>query len=342
MNLLIIAGFLGSGKTTLLQAIARNFAENTDKKIAIIENEVGKVGIDDQYLKEQGLKVKEIYSGCICCSLRLDLINTLLELERQYEPDIVIVEPSGVAGPKQVIQALDGYGGEIEQKQVVVLIDAVRFQKIQNLSIPIIEDGIDIADFVVVNKIDQVGRDELDELKSRLVDIRPDVKILPVSAVEGTNVSSVLKEIADAHKKPVIKKPAQASCESAQSLDAPKAVVHAEQMELVFDSPVCQESVKAAVSSLIHDLAEGVTKAGCSLIGHIKAIVKSERGYLLVSSTCPKKQPHTKGMLSKQISSAQITVNAIVYGVEKSILEGLVSQRLETFLASMPISRESE
>ena len=75
MNLFVIAGFLGSGKTSLLLAVAKAVSES-GRKMAIIENEVGKVGIDDIVLRAEGLPVREIYSGCVCCSLRLDLINT--------------------------------------------------------------------------------------------------------------------------------------------------------------------------------------------------------------------------------------------------------------------------
>ena len=89
MELIIISGFLGSGKTTVLLSIVRDAVEKYGKKVAIIENEVGQTGVDDQFLKEQGLDVREIYSGCICCSLRMDLIQTLLELEREHDPTCI-------------------------------------------------------------------------------------------------------------------------------------------------------------------------------------------------------------------------------------------------------------
>ena len=113
MDLLIIAGFLGAGKTSLLLELVGGLAAGGTRKIAIIENEIGAVGVDDQVLAAEGLPVREIYSGCICCSLRGDLVTTLLELERQEKPDLVILEPSGAAGVRQVQSALVGYGGEM-------------------------------------------------------------------------------------------------------------------------------------------------------------------------------------------------------------------------------------
>jgi G3E family GTPase len=113
MDILVISGFLGSGKTTLLLAVAKGLVAS-GRKVAIIENEIGKVGVDGETIAAEGLAVKELFSGCICCSLRINLVNTLLELERTTEPDIVIIEPSGVAGPDLLLAALVGYGGVID------------------------------------------------------------------------------------------------------------------------------------------------------------------------------------------------------------------------------------
>ena len=78
MDLLIISGFLGAGKTSVLLPLARFLCEQRGMKLAIIENEVGETGIDDVVLREAGLAVRELYSGCICCSLKIDLVKTLM------------------------------------------------------------------------------------------------------------------------------------------------------------------------------------------------------------------------------------------------------------------------
>ena len=194
MNLIIISGFFGAGKTTVLLAMAKRFSER-GKKLAIIENEVGKVGVDDARLRAEGLKVKKIYSGCICCSLRMDLIAALLEIERDYEPDVVILEPSGVAGPKQVIGALVGYGGEIDRKIMLSVVDASRFDKIQDMSIPLVTDGIEVADLVVINKCDLVSVDELVHIQSRIHEFRPDAQVIAVSAVTDDGLDDMFRMV---------------------------------------------------------------------------------------------------------------------------------------------------
>ena len=85
MKLLIIAGFLGSGRTTLLLEVARRLVA-VPQKIAIIENEVGEIGIDGKYLHQKGLQVQELFGGCVCCTLSADLVSTLEKIEKLYQP----------------------------------------------------------------------------------------------------------------------------------------------------------------------------------------------------------------------------------------------------------------
>ena len=112
MQILIISGFLGSGKTSILMPFVKRLSAK-GKKVAIIENEIGEIGVDDLYLKENGLYVKEIYHGCVCCGLRTNLIRSLIELERDYNPDVIVVEPTGVADPYLTLTSLSGYPGHV-------------------------------------------------------------------------------------------------------------------------------------------------------------------------------------------------------------------------------------
>src|SRR5210317_1406548 len=103
MKLLIIAGFLGSGKTTLLLQVAKHLAA-ASKRIAIIENEMGEVGVDGDYLTLEGLHVQELLGGCICCTLAAGLVGTLEKVERLFQPDLVILEATGSARPSDITQ----------------------------------------------------------------------------------------------------------------------------------------------------------------------------------------------------------------------------------------------
>lgn len=311
MKLIVISGFLGSGKTTLLLTLAKTFSEQ-GRKVAIIENEVGKTGVDGELLKAEGLSVREIYSGCVCCSLRHDLIHTLLELEREVKPDIVFLEPSGVAGPKQIQHCLCGYSGEIEKTVMVAVADAQRLPIIRDFSIPLIHDGIEIADLVAINKADLVSPEQLRDLQQRLLEVNPSADLLCISARQGTNVDRLIEKITGLIAQGETEKPV---VELSAENDLPKAAI--------FASSVTVESPSAGAIQLIEQflsqLSQQLKPADGILIGHLKAIVKTEpTGYAVFSVTNHGQPPVQKGRLpAVPVERFTLTVNAIVYGMRE-------------------------
>ncbi|MDO5703428.1 MAG: GTP-binding protein, partial [Lachnospiraceae bacterium] len=101
----IISGFLGSGKTTLIKMLLAEALKG--EQVVLIENEFGEIGIDGGFLKEAGVAIREMNSGCICCSLVGDFGTALVEVTRQYKPDRIIIEPSGVGKLSDVIHAVE-------------------------------------------------------------------------------------------------------------------------------------------------------------------------------------------------------------------------------------------
>jgi len=311
MKLIVISGFLGSGKTTLLLTLAKTFSEQ-GHKVAIIENEVGKTGVDGELLKAEGLSVREIYSGCVCCSLRHDLIHTLLELELEVQPDIVFLEPSGVAGPKQIQHCLCGYGGEIEKTVMIAVADAQRLPAIRDFSIPLVHDGIEIADLVAINKADLVSPEQLHELQQRLLEVNPSAELLCISAQQGTNVDLLTGKITvliaqGETEKPVI--------ELSAGNDLPKASIFAASMEVEAPHPAAIRLTE----QFLHQLSQQLKPADGILIGHLKAIVKTEpTGYAVFSVTNHDQPPVQKGRLpAGLVERFTLTVNAIIYGMSE-------------------------
>lgn len=123
MKIDIISGFLGAGKTTLIKKLLKEALSN--EKIAIIENEYGEVGIDGNLLKGEKIDVKEITSGCICCSITGDFKEAIIEIIEQYKPDRIIIEPSGVAKLSQVIEPINDLIklGNMKLNTQIVVID---------------------------------------------------------------------------------------------------------------------------------------------------------------------------------------------------------------------------
>jgi G3E family GTPase len=163
MHLLLVTGFLGSGKTTLILSLARA-AQAVGRRAAIIVNEIGEIGIDNQLMRQLDLNVWELFNGCICCTLTADLVTTLQKLDAGYAVDLVVVEPSGAADPKNLLHALPYYRGRpLAGTRWVTVLDPLRLPMLLEVLEPLITAGIRQADTLVISKADIATAEELTE-----------------------------------------------------------------------------------------------------------------------------------------------------------------------------------
>lgn len=161
MRLLLFSGFLGSGKTTLVIKLAKA-AVTRGLRVAILVNEIGEIGIDNQLMRQLDLNVWELLNGCICCTLSADLVTTLQQLDSDYSPDMVIIEPSGAADPRSILQALPYYHGTpLESMQTISVLDPLRLEILVEVITPLITSQIQHADLVLVSKCDQAKPEEV-------------------------------------------------------------------------------------------------------------------------------------------------------------------------------------
>jgi G3E family GTPase len=161
MHLLLFTGFLGSGKTSFIIPLAETVI-GARRRVAIVVNEIGEIGIDNQLMRQLELDVWELLNGCICCTLSSDLVSTLQKLDASYAPDLVIVEASGAANPSNVLSALPYYHGKpLQSVNTVSILDPLRLQMLIEVMTPLITSQIENADLVIVNKIDLASPDEV-------------------------------------------------------------------------------------------------------------------------------------------------------------------------------------
>lgn len=161
MHLLLVTGFLGSGKTTLILGLARA-AQARGRRAAMIVNEIGEIGIDNQLMRQLALNVWELFNGCICCTLTADLVSTLQTLDADYDVDVVVVEPSGAADPRNVLTALPYYRGRpLESVRWVTVLDPLRLPMLLEVLEPLITAGIRQGDCLVISKADLATAEEL-------------------------------------------------------------------------------------------------------------------------------------------------------------------------------------
>lgn len=188
-----IAGFLGSGKTTLVIDLSRRLAGD-GKKVAVIVNEIGEVGVDGALMSAYGLQMKEITEGCVCCALSNSLMSTLQQLAKGYGPDVVFIEPTGVALPSKINKVVRTSLVEYEKKFSICLVDAYRAPRISREAGTFFTTQIKGSDLIVITKVELVDIKELVSLIDMVSSINPKAHVHTLSTRKNLGVDA-LKDI---------------------------------------------------------------------------------------------------------------------------------------------------
>jgi G3E family GTPase len=174
----VINGFLGSGKTTFIVNLLREFGGK--KRIAILVNELGEVGIDGSLIRTQTAEVIELTNGCICCTLTPEIKKQLVQIKKRYNPDLLLIEPTGAASVSGVLRLLSAPGMEdcVEGYGILLIIDAARFLDLYNQNRYFMEGQIKPSSLVVINKCDKVSHDDVLVIKGTVLTYNPEAEIL--------------------------------------------------------------------------------------------------------------------------------------------------------------------
>ena len=189
----IISGFLGAGKTTLIQKL---FSDCFGKeKIVLIENEFGEIGIDGSFLKESGVAIKEINSGCICCSLVGDFTSSMKEVVDKFSPDRIIIEPSGVGKLSDIIRAVEKTGLDLKINIVATVADAGKCKMYYKNFGEFYNDQVKEANTVVLSKTDKLSDEKIKAAAELIREINPKATIIttPVIRLEGEKLLEALE-----------------------------------------------------------------------------------------------------------------------------------------------------
>lgn len=173
MKLIILGGFLGSGKTSVLIPLAKEMVESAggadgSTKVAIIENEIGKVGVDTAFTEGSGLYTTELFNGCVCCTIASSLMDSLNKLEEQMHPEFVILETTGLARPYDVAQQLWDYYDENMNVTLITVVDASRWLRISKVAGALVDEQVDHANYVLMNKTDLADEATIAEVEQKI------------------------------------------------------------------------------------------------------------------------------------------------------------------------------
>jgi len=248
MKTTVVCGVLGAGKTTFL----KNILKYSDGKTVVLVNDFGSAGIDGEILSAGGIETIELPSGCVCCTLRFDLITSLTKIKEQFKPDRLYIEPSGIASPSGVTEVLDALN--IEPVTVVGIVDATDFIDAYETDMYgwFFKSQVTRSDIVLVNKTDLVD-DERREATFRLVEslnrsavIVPTVNAVIDRALLQHSIQPPLKERSEGH------------------------AIRIETITVTFKKPVSL--------AYLDDVFEAMARGDYGTVLRAKALVQTDRG----------------------------------------------------------------
>jgi len=190
MYVYIIGGFLGSGKTTLLMRLASMYSRK-GVKVAIVVNESGEVGVDGATLKAEGYDSIELPDGCICCSLSGTLQAALKNIKKDIDPDIIIIEPTGLALPHKVRELVRISMIDPDEMYIIGIADIQRFDDLIKRKSEFFKRQMFAADFILINKSDLATPAQMDDAIKWLKAEYPDKPMIPVSTKTGENLDKI-------------------------------------------------------------------------------------------------------------------------------------------------------
>ncbi|WP_026835540.1 CobW family GTP-binding protein [Eubacterium xylanophilum] len=194
----VVSGFLGAGKTTLIKKLIAEVFQG--EQLVLIENEFGEIGIDGGFLKDAGINITEMNSGCICCSLVGDFGTALKEVIDKYSPDRIIIEPSGVGKlsdvAKAVLDVKDGFeDGEIELNSTVTVADATKCKLYMKNFGEFYNNQIESAGTIILSRTQGMNQDKLDKCMELLREHNKDAAIIttPWDDIEGSKILEAIE-----------------------------------------------------------------------------------------------------------------------------------------------------
>ena len=191
----IISGFLGAGKTTLIKKLLEEALQG--QQVVLIENEFGEIGIDGGFLKEAGIEIREMNSGCICCSLVGDFGASLREVTERFHPDRILIEPSGVGKLSDVIKAVQGVKEEadIELNSYTTVVDAKKCRMYMRNFGEFFNNQVEYAGAIVMSRTDIIDEKKASETMEMLRELNKEAAIIttPINQLDGKKLLEVME-----------------------------------------------------------------------------------------------------------------------------------------------------
>ena len=189
----VISGFLGAGKTTLIKKIFESVLKK--EKVVLIENEFGEIGIDGTFLKESGIQIKEINAGCICCSLVGDFATSMDEVISKYNPERIIIEPSGVGKLSDIVNAVLKLKEELQINILATVVDGLKTKMYLKNFGEFFNNQVEAANTIVISKTDKMSEEAIMEVVNLVKEKNDHATIIttPINELDSEQLLKVLE-----------------------------------------------------------------------------------------------------------------------------------------------------
>ncbi|MDW7733421.1 MAG: GTP-binding protein [Methanolobus sp.] len=348
MQIIIISGFLGSGKTTSIIRMGKHF-KNKGYSVAVLVNDIGDVGVDGHVISENGLESKEMPRGCICCTLRYALEGNISLVQAQYDPDILLIEPTGVAFPLRVKEQIEkmNFGPEVIMGPIVALIDGSKFGDLMQHSQDAIIRQMENADVILLNKKDLLNPQQLAEIEASVKRINSCAHFYVLSLKEE---DETFTDVAD-----ILESGFRSTLSDEEGLKG--SVPEAPESEKVNTSGTCaigdddfnhfnvssyadsyaiktslgREAATSLALEVMHSIKGSILDLNPGFLGHLKMFLQTGSVALRVSVTSYRDHPEIEVVSSKSTDRNMFTVFAAVTDIKRDsltdIIEGAVLAR---------------
>jgi G3E family GTPase len=310
MRAAVFAGFPGSGKTSLIVRLAGMFAAR-GVRAAVLENDAAPHGIDGKRLAESGLTVREVAAGCICCSLAGELAAGVRQLAEQANPDILVIEPSGMAAPQLVIRAVEGME-EVETVKAFVLVDGARWPALRARMASFVGGSLGAADAALITKIDRLTPRAIEKTVREITAVRKGLAVVPLSAVNGAGLERLLEMTLAETGKQSGKREAEADKRSVW-----KGEMSSLRTTRVFKPPLPAIEAERWLAAFLERLAAGIAaQAPAEVLGHVKCMGEANGKTVFASIDSIGSPAAVAGCFPGLVGKMRITASALMAGIQ--------------------------
>ena len=190
----IFSGFLGAGKTTLIRKLLSEVYNS--ERVVLIENEFGTVSIDSEFLRSTNVEIRDISSGCICCSLVGDFKDAIIEIAEKYSPDRILIEPSGVAKLSDIINSIKDLSERIRLDGTLTIVDGKKYDLYIKNYKEFYADQIANADCVMLSHTDECNEEKMNDLTHKIRKLNEHASLIttPITLLSGQQITDALSE----------------------------------------------------------------------------------------------------------------------------------------------------